>query len=70
MRTSKGGIINWYESTATINLQGSNSEKQKLTEDLAEYIQETLTNPSQKTASNTSNKGIFIVHDRYTLKGP
>lgn len=62
IKTFNGGIINWYESTGTIIFQGSNPEKQKLTEDLAKHIEETLTNPSPKTASNTSNKEIFIVH--------
>ncbi|WP_039760807.1 TIR domain-containing protein [Bartonella queenslandensis] len=70
IKTFNGGILNWYENTGTINFQGKENIKQKLIEDLAKHIQETLTNPSLKTASNTSNKEIFIVHghDHYALK--
>ncbi|WP_375655765.1 TIR domain-containing protein [Bartonella sp. MR63HLJHH] len=70
IKTSEGGVINWYESTGTINVQGKENIKQKLIEDLAKHLEETSTIPSSKTAPNTSNKKIFIVHghDRYALK--
>ncbi|WP_375622596.1 TIR domain-containing protein [Bartonella sp. TT119HLJHH] len=69
IKTSEGGVINWYESTGTINVQGKENIKQKLIEDLAKHIEETSTIPSSKTASNPSNKKIFIVHghDCYAL---
>ncbi|WP_375606547.1 MULTISPECIES: TIR domain-containing protein [unclassified Bartonella] len=69
IKTSEGGVINWYESTGTINVQGKENIKQKLTEDLAKHLEETSTIPSSKTASNPSNKKIFIVHghDYYAL---
>ncbi|WP_375682907.1 MULTISPECIES: TIR domain-containing protein [unclassified Bartonella] len=62
IKTSEGGVINWYESTGTINVQGKENIKQKLIEDLAKHIEETSTIPSSKTAPNPSNKKIFIVH--------
>ncbi|WP_375685098.1 TIR domain-containing protein [Bartonella sp. TT110JLCBS] len=62
IKTSEGGVINWYESTGTINVQGKENIKQKLIEDLAKHLEETSTIPSSKTASNPSNKKIFIVH--------
>ncbi|WP_142416017.1 TIR domain-containing protein [Bartonella massiliensis] len=51
IKTYCGGIINWYESTGTLNFQGKASAARKLKEDL-----------TPKIASNTSNKKIFIVH--------
>ncbi|QEE08135.1 hypothetical protein D1093_00340 [Bartonella kosoyi] len=70
IKTCDGGIINWYESTGTINFQGKENTKQKLIEDLVQYIETKSATPSPKTASNTSNKKVFIVHghDRYALK--
>ncbi|WP_273787690.1 TIR domain-containing protein [Bartonella grahamii] len=70
IKTSEGGTINWYKSTGKLQVQGSANIKQKLTEDLAKHLEETSTIPSSKTASNPSNKKIFIVHghDRYALK--
>ncbi|WP_375608414.1 MULTISPECIES: TIR domain-containing protein [unclassified Bartonella] len=70
IKTSKGGVINWYESTGKLQVQGSENIKQKLIEDLAKHIEETSTILFSKMASNTSNKKIFIVHghDRTALK--
>ncbi|WP_375653599.1 TIR domain-containing protein [Bartonella sp. OD88NMGDW] len=70
IKTSEGGVINWYESTGTINVQGKESAVKKLEKALVKHIQETSTIPSSKTAPNTSNKKIFIVHghDRTALK--
>ncbi|WP_375673655.1 TIR domain-containing protein [Bartonella sp. TS82HLJMH] len=70
IKTSKGGTINWYKSTGKLQVQGNENIKLKLTEDLAKHLEETSTIPSSKTASNPSNKRIFIVHghDRYALK--
>lgn len=70
IKTFNGGIINWYENTGTINFQGKENIKQKLREDLAKHIEEKSQTFSPKTAFNTSNKKIFIVHghDRYALK--
>ncbi|WP_375660657.1 TIR domain-containing protein [Bartonella sp. CL71SXKL] len=73
IKTSEGGVINWYESTGTINVQGKESAVTNLEKALVKHIQETSTNPSPKTASNTlesSPKKIFIVHghDRTALK--
>ncbi|WP_375684428.1 TIR domain-containing protein [Bartonella sp. AP1QHHD] len=69
IKTSEGGIINWYKSTGKLQVQGKENIKQKLIEDLAKHLEETSTIPSSKTASNTSNKKIFIVHghDCYAL---
>ncbi|WP_375645905.1 TIR domain-containing protein [Bartonella sp. TT29SHDZB] len=69
IKTYEGGTINWFKSTGTINVQGKENIKQKLIEDLAKHIEETSTIPSSKTASNPSNKKIFIVHghDCYAL---
>ncbi|WP_375649779.1 TIR domain-containing protein [Bartonella sp. MU70NMGDW] len=70
IKTSEGGVINWYESTGTINVQGKESAVKNLEKALVKHIQETSTIPSSKTAPNTSNKKIFIVHghDRTALK--
>ncbi|WP_375692614.1 TIR domain-containing protein [Bartonella sp. AP258QHHD] len=70
IKTCEGGVINWYESTGKLQVQGSENIKQKLIEDLAKHIEETSTILLSKMASNTSNKKIFIVHghDRTALK--
>ncbi|WP_375623281.1 MULTISPECIES: TIR domain-containing protein [unclassified Bartonella] len=70
IKTSEGGTINWYKSTGKLQVQGKENIKQKLIEDLAKHIKETSTIPFSKTAPNTLNKKIFIVHghDRYALK--
>ncbi|WP_375703253.1 TIR domain-containing protein [Bartonella sp. AD13SXNS] len=70
IKTYEGGTTNWFKSTGKLQVQGSANIKQKLTEDLAKHIEETSTILFSKTASNTSNKKIFIVHghDRYSLK--
>ncbi|WP_208438486.1 TIR domain-containing protein [Bartonella grahamii] len=70
IKTSEGGVINWYESTGTLNVQGKESAMKNLEKALVKHIQETSTIPSSKTAPNTSNKKIFIVHghDRTALK--
>lgn len=70
IKTSKGGTINWYKSTGKLQVQGKENIKQNLIEDLAKHLEETSTIPSSKTASNPSNKKIFIVHghDCYALK--
>ncbi|WP_375700895.1 TIR domain-containing protein [Bartonella sp. AA23NXGY] len=70
IKTSEGGVINWYESTGKLQVQGSENIKQKLIEDLAKHIEETSTILLSKMASNPSNKKIFIVHghDRTALK--
>ncbi|CAK02386.1 hypothetical protein BT_2388 [Bartonella tribocorum CIP 105476] len=70
IKTFNGGIINWYENTGTINFQGKENIKQKLREDLAKHIEEKSQTFSPKTAFNTSNKKIFIVHghDHVALK--
>ncbi|WP_273718763.1 MULTISPECIES: TIR domain-containing protein [Bartonella] len=62
IKTCDGGIINWYESTGTLSFQGKENTKQKLREDLVQYIETKSTTPFPKIASNTSNKKIFIVH--------
>ncbi|WP_375638276.1 MULTISPECIES: TIR domain-containing protein [unclassified Bartonella] len=69
IKTSEGGTTNWFKSTGKLQVQGSANIKQKLIEDLAKHIEETSTIPSSKTASNPSNKKIFIVHghDCYAL---
>ncbi|WP_375649905.1 TIR domain-containing protein [Bartonella sp. AA78NXGY] len=69
IKTSEGGTANWFKSTGKLQVQGSANIKQKLIEDLAKHIEETSTIPSSKTASNPSNKKIFIVHghDCYAL---
>ncbi|WP_375667347.1 TIR domain-containing protein [Bartonella sp. AC130YNZD] len=69
IKTYEGGIINWYKSTGKLQVQGTENIKQKLIEDLAKHLEETSAIPSSKTASNTSNKKIFIVHghDCYAL---
>ncbi|WP_254492487.1 TIR domain-containing protein [Bartonella sp. B1099] len=80
IKTTTGGIINWYEQTGKLQIQGKENIKQKLKEDLAKNVEETSTTPSQiilsnipKTSSNVSEsppKKIFIVHghDRGSLK--
>ncbi|EJF82739.1 hypothetical protein MCU_01334 [Bartonella elizabethae Re6043vi] len=80
IRTTTGGIINWYEKTGKLQIQGKENIKQKLKEDLTPYLEETSTIPSPKASSNVpkipSNisesppKKIFIVHghDRGSLK--
>ncbi|WP_375652712.1 TIR domain-containing protein [Bartonella sp. MR110HLJHH] len=62
IKTYEGGTINWFKSTGKLQVQGKENIKQKLTEDLAKHLEETSTIPSSKTASNPSNKKIFIVH--------
>ncbi|WP_139412456.1 TIR domain-containing protein [Bartonella mastomydis] len=72
IRTCNGGIINWYEKTGKLQIQGKENIKQKLKEDLTPYLEETSTIPSPKASSNVpkipSNvsesppKKIFIVH--------
>lgn len=72
IRTSNGGIINWYGSTGTLQIQGKDLAAKKLKEDLTPYLGETSTTPSPialsnipKTSSNISespSKKIFIVH--------
>ncbi|WP_254474981.1 TIR domain-containing protein [Bartonella sp. B1098] len=69
IRTSSGGIINWYGSTGTLQIQGKDLAAKKLKEDLTPYLEETSTPPSPiilsnipKTPSDVSDKKIFIVH--------
>lgn len=72
IRTSNGGIINWYGSTGTLQIQGKDLAAKKLKEDLTPYLRETSTTPSPialsnipKTSSNISespSKKIFIAH--------
>lgn len=62
IKTFNGGVINWFEKTGTLSFQGKENIKQKLIEDLAKHIEEKSQTPYPKTASNTSNKKIFIVH--------
>ncbi|WP_273789322.1 TIR domain-containing protein [Bartonella sp. ML70XJBT] len=62
IETFCGGIVIWFESTGKIVFQGKTHIAKKLKEVLTPYLEETLTNPSPKIASDTSNKKIFIVH--------
>ncbi|WP_273759250.1 TIR domain-containing protein [Bartonella sp. ML70XJBT.G] len=65
IRTSDGGIINWYESTGTLYVQGKDQTAKKLQEALTQYLEETPTIPSPQIASNipqAPSPKIFIVH--------
>lgn len=65
IKTSDGGVINWYESTGTLYVQGNPRAVKKLQESLIPYLEETPTTPSPKIASNvpqTPSQKIFIVH--------
>lgn len=65
IKTSDGGVINWYESTGKLSFQGKDQAAKKLQEDLTSYLEEIPTTPSPKIASNVlqaPSKKIFIAH--------
>ncbi|UNE54004.1 TIR domain-containing protein [Bartonella machadoae] len=75
IRTSEGGVINWYESTGKINVQGSPATREKLQEKLKEelphHIEEKSLNSSPKTPLlPPPSPEVFIVHghDSNTLR--
>ncbi|WP_375668881.1 TIR domain-containing protein [Bartonella sp. MR168JLCBS] len=70
IEASEGRIILWDDNTGKTVILGEKIFCHELEKALAKHLEETSTIPSSKTAPNTSNKKIFIVHghDRYALK--
>lgn len=66
IKTSEGAIVNWYQSTGTINMQGKDAPKQQLEAAWLAHTHQTngkppKAAPAAKTATPT-NERIFIVH--------
>ncbi|HHW4679560.1 MAG TPA: TIR domain-containing protein [Xylella sp.] len=62
IKTSDGAVINWYESTGTIQFQGEKAAKQKLEQDLYTYIGAApVERAPSAAAAGVANK-VFIVH--------
>lgn len=72
IKTDDGAILNWYESTGTVQFQGKPEAKVKLESDLAAYTGKAVA-PVPATATTTTNSSstvatqhhpgkVFIVH--------
>ena len=72
IKTKEGAIINWYQSTGTLQFQGKKAPKEKLKNDWATYTgdsnqtsvlsQEAPSTPVSPTNVNTASKKVFVVH--------
>lgn len=74
IKTSDGAVINWYETTGTVQFQGEKSAKQKLEKDLCEYTGVTPVSPVKRgspsigiPAEAPSSSKVFIVHGHDTV---
>lgn len=69
IKTSDGAVINWYESTGKVQFQGKETAKQKLEQDLRQYMEESFIQHAPSTAASTSvscASKVFIVHGHDT----
>ncbi len=69
IKTSDGAVINWYESTGTVQFQGGKDAKQKLEADLCKYTGVAPVTPAESAsfgvappASAPAASKVFIVH--------
>lgn len=69
IKTSDGAVLNWYESTGTVQFQGGKDAKQKLEADLCKYTGVTPAAPAKGAdpavaapASAPAASKVFIVH--------
>lgn len=69
IKTSEGAVLNWYESTGTVQFQGGKDAKQKLEADLCKYTGVAPTAPVENAgvavaapASAPAASKVFIVH--------
>lgn len=69
IKTSDGAVINWYESTGTVQFQGAKDAKQKLETDLCRYTGaapamsvESVSSAAAIPASAPTASKVFIVH--------
>ena len=70
IKTSDGAVINWFESTGTVQFQGTPEAKRKLETDLATYTGVAVSPPSGASnlsvaatpATAPASSKVFIVH--------
>lgn len=68
IKTSDGAVINWYESTGTVQFQGEKAAKQKLEQDLCTYTGAAPAAPVERAPSAAAPASapvaskVFIVH--------
>ena len=71
IKTEDGAILNWYESTGTVQFQGKPEAKAKLEADLAKYTGSASPSPAPTSASaqsgvtavaQPSTSKVFMVH--------
>ena len=71
IKTEDGAILNWYESTGTVQFQGKPEAKSKLEADLATYTGTAPpasmpipvnTNVNSQFTAQTNSSKIFVVH--------
>lgn len=69
IKTSDGAVVNWYESTGTVQFQGGREAKQKLQADLCKYTGTAPSTPAESVsfavappASAPAASKVFIVH--------
>ncbi len=75
IKTGDGAVVNWYESTGTVQFQGAPEAKKKLEADLATYTGAPLAtsannaNPATATApaSVPTASKVFVVHGHDTV---
>lgn len=71
IRTSEGGILNWYPSTQNVSMQGKKDIRAKFTDAFNSYTgvkptetSATIANPKKPVV--TRNKKVFVVHGHDT----
>lgn len=70
IKTADGAVVNWYESTSTVQFQGASDAKNKLAADLARYTGGSSSAPTSKVGAPVSAtpatapaaSKVFIVH--------
>ncbi|MBS3963477.1 MAG: nucleotide-binding protein, partial [Methylomonas sp.] len=71
IKTEDGAIVNWYESTGTVQFQGKPEAKSKLEADLATYTGTATpvsapppvnTQANDQTTAQTNSSKVFVVH--------
>jgi predicted nucleotide-binding protein len=74
IKTSDGAVINWYETTGTVQFQGGKDAKQKLEADLCKYTGAPPTAPAENGEGSASppatapaSSKVFIVHGHDTV---
>ena len=78
IRTRDGAILNWFESTKSLQFQGKKEPKDKLENSIATYTgtpSDSVVGPTGSTAAplgsqvvdTASNKKVFVVHGHKTV---